>query len=601
MNEKTYIKKLLSHINGKKHKQIIEAELSDHIAEKEKWYEEIGYDPETAAIRAEEDMGDPDTAGEELSSLHSGTDKRSILVSALMLILPMLGYFLAFLQGSFEPPLRFELCYLLECPLVFFMLAAMIYAFRKQRIIPLLISSAVSAYTLHSENCCALLLTSGRDIGRYIFLGFSDDYGGYYLYTLLADNGVPLSLLNTVRIVLPVIVLLCAVVPAAIIIKNKRFINRKYDYYIGRGVKIFLSVFAAVFLISSTAQGVQLSAFGKRYVQSVEENLPLQNRSMIEAVYDFKKNGNSDFSDIIREFDIKDNPYCITESETENIYSESFLCTRTPQIINLFTGSDFTPFDEEAAESLIDFVRSGGKYIEDAPMYCELSYDGEDRIVLSCYTDSYGMQKLMFDYIDGRFCLTDSLICTDADAELSDEQFRQFFDAFMAERDELANHKSFITDPNYELHAFTETFSVTYNDMEDVYTVYFAFRPFSITEVDGEVYIEGERTFFGSKDSYIAKVRFSDGRAKIMKTVKGGDIGPIYFKEFLNKKDSVDYDNWERSIHGNYSELDGRRLKPFVKADSEKKFAERCGKSSKIKGEIIYNFDGSYYLDEYGS
>ncbi len=67
----------------------------------------------------------------------------------------------------------------------------------------------------------------------------------------------------------------------------------------------------------------------------------------------------------------------------------------------------------------------------------------------------------------------------------------------------------------------------------------------------------------------------------------------------MNKKASVDYENRYRGFHTDYSELDGKRLKPFEKADSEKKFAERCGKSSKIKGEIIYNLDGSYYLDEY--
>ncbi|MCQ2484517.1 MAG: hypothetical protein MJ168_04185 [Clostridia bacterium] len=413
MDKKSYTQRVIAHIGDKRQKQNISFELADHITEKQKWYEELEYDPETAALRAEEDMGDADTAGEELAAIRSGKDKKSGLFSTLMLVLPLIGYFVAVLQGSFEPPYRFELCYLLDCPLVFFMLATMLYSFKKQRILPLLISSAVSAFTFYSENCCALFLTAGRNIGRYAFQGY-DDFNGYYIDTLLADNNVPLSLFNTLRIVLPVIVAVCAALFFAIIIKNKMLINRKYDYYIGRGLRILLFVFTAIMLVSSVIQCVRLSTFEKEYMQSVKENLPKQNRSAIEAIYEFKKSENNDFSDIIREFDLKNNPYCITDvMDKSGSDSDFVLYTRVAQYINLFRGKDFMPFEKNSAESLIEFIHNGGKYIEDAPMCCELHYDGEDRIILSCYTDYYGLNFLVFDYIDGRFQLTDTQMCTD--------------------------------------------------------------------------------------------------------------------------------------------------------------------------------------------
>ena len=68
MRKDGYIKKVLSHIEGKQHRKIVEAELCDHILSNEEHLAEIGYDKQTAELKAEEEMGDADVAGEQFNA-----------------------------------------------------------------------------------------------------------------------------------------------------------------------------------------------------------------------------------------------------------------------------------------------------------------------------------------------------------------------------------------------------------------------------------------------------------------------------------------------------------------------------------------------------
>lgn len=594
MNDKSYIEKVLSHIGNKERKQQIEYELTDHIAEKEKWYEELEYDHETSAARAEEDMGDPDTAGEELAAIHSGTDKKSRIISVLLLILPLLGFAVAFLfTASSEPPSEaFELFHMLCFPLLCFMLAEMIYAFRKQRIIPLVLSSAVSVLVLHSEKFFALVLTTGRDIGRYVLSDYNDymEPDSFYLYSLLANNGLTWSLLNTVRLILLFITAICAVVSLIIVIKNKNLKNRRYDYYIGRGIRAFLAVFAAVIFVSFTVQSYRLIKFEEEYTQSVAETISKQNIKAVAAVNNYMENGSCDFCDITCEFDLKDNPYCCTHAGDD----VPVIMTYAAGFRNLISEIPYAPFEKEAADSMIEFVRSGGKFIEDAPMCCELTFDGEYRIILSCYTDYYGMNRLAFDYVDGRFQLADTQLCTEPDIKLSDEQLKQFYDAYRATRTDISEHLSAIKDPRYEFHVFSKIFSVAYNDIDGVYTAYFDYRPLGFTEIDGKLYVEDE--YLHSAEEGSAKFRFSDGKAEILDYESG--ISTDYYG-LLNDISLKGYKEFVRG--GAYTELDGQRLKLSERTNSMEKFAKRYFISAPLTGLITYNADRTYTIDDFGT
>lgn len=598
MKNNAYIEKVLSHISGKKQKKQIEYELSDHMVEKEKWYTELEYDPDTAAVRAEEDMGDPDTTGEELATIHIGRDKKSGWIAALMLILPLLGFVMVFLfTESGEPPYSaFGLYHILFFPLLCFMLAEMIYSFRKQRILPLILSSVVSTLIMCSEKFAVLLMTTGRDIGKYVLSDYNDymETDTYIIDLLLTDNGVSRSIINCARIILPVVAVIYAVVSLVIIIKNKKLKNRRYDYYIGRGMRFFLSVFAAVILISFSVQSFRLLTFKETYTQSVADIISERNRKVIEAVHDYLENGSLDFSDLSNELDLTDNPYCCTHAGEDGPVFRTYAAG----FDNLLNGGiTFAPFEKESADSMIEFVRSGGRYIEDAPLCCELTFDGEDRIVLSCYTDYYGLNRLAFDYIDGRFELADTQLCTKPDIKLSDEQVKQFYDAYRASRTDIDEHLLSVKDPRYEFHIFSKIFGVAYNDNDDMYTIYFDYRPLGFTEIDGKLYIDEDEDYYSAAD-WSAYFRFTDGKAEIIDCEKDISTGDYGMYRDINLKGLKKLDDW-RNLTKPYPELDGQRLKLFERTNSVEKFAKRCFISAPLTGLITYTADGTYSLRDF--
>ena len=609
MENNTYIDKVLSHIAGKERKKQIEYELSDHMAEKEKWYTELEYDPETAAARAEADMGDPDTAGEELAAIHSGRDKKSRIIIALMLFLPLTAYLFVLLNSGGTPGYEgfesFDLYDLVRGYLACFMIAVMIYSFKKQRITPLIFSSAISAVILHYEKFCALFLTTGKDIGRYVFATYDfkewrGDYISAAISATLSCNSVSEPLFKTVRVILPLIIIVCALSSVVIIIKNRSMKNRKHDYYIARGLRVFLSVFAVIILVSSAVQSVSLCGFAKSFTDNVEKIIPAENRKLTEKIYEFKETGEIDLSDTVTELSLENNPYVCTEVITEGCAENDFLIqTRTPYYFNLLNECNFAPFEKEAADSMIEFVRGGGKYIEDAPMCCELTFDGRDRIVLSCYTDYYGMNRLAFDYIDGHFQLVDTQLCTKPDIELSDEQLKQFYDAYGANRTDISEHLSIIKDPRYKFHVFSRTVSVTYNDIDDEYTVYFEYSPNGLTETDGKLYVD--RDLIMPQYNTIS-FKFADEKVIILnKEELINETDYEKFEENVNKKvkQKKMISSWSL-IDAGYAELDGIKLKKSERTDSVETFAERCfGVYLPLTGYIQYNTDGTYSFYDY--
>lgn len=593
----TYIEKLLSHIGNKKHKQQIEYELTDHITEKENWYMELEYDPETASCRAEEDMGDPDIAGEELAAIHSGKDKKSGWIAALMLILPLLGFATVFLfTESGEPPYSaFGFYHILFFPLLCFMLATMIYSFRKQRIAALIISSVVSAGVLYSEKFCALLLTTGRDIGKFVLSDYSDymETDTFFIEKLLTDNGFSMFLLNCVRITLLFIAVIYAVVSLVIIIKNKKLINRRYDYYIGRGIRSFLSVFAAVILVSFSVQSYRLITFKENYTQNVAEIIPERNKKVIEAVYNYMESGSLDFSDISNELDLTNNPYCCTHGGEDGPVCGTYAA----EFYNMLNGITYAPFEKESADSMIDFVRSGGKYIEDAPMCCELTFDGEDRIILSCYTDYYGLTQLSFEYRDGRFQLAETKICTETDVKLSDEQLAQFYDAYIACKKDITEHLALIDDPRYEFHVFSKTFGITYNEFDDIYSIYFECCPIGLTEIDGKLYVDND-IVFSNRMTHSADFRIQNEKIVILNNTFDFDDGHGLYSDSYRKA-LKEESNWHSKLNAKYTELDGKQLKFYERTNSVERFAKRCFISAPLAGSIDFDSGRKYSLEEY--
>ncbi len=69
-NKENYLRDAVSQIENKADRLAVEHELSLHIDERTKYYQEIGYDDETAAQKAVEQMGEPELVAPAFSKLH---------------------------------------------------------------------------------------------------------------------------------------------------------------------------------------------------------------------------------------------------------------------------------------------------------------------------------------------------------------------------------------------------------------------------------------------------------------------------------------------------------------------------------------------------
>ncbi len=78
MRNSKYIDSVLSHIKNKGSHREIQEELYDHIDEKDRFFEKIGYDSVSAQEKTEEAMGDGDIVGEQLD-MQTGRRARNVV------------------------------------------------------------------------------------------------------------------------------------------------------------------------------------------------------------------------------------------------------------------------------------------------------------------------------------------------------------------------------------------------------------------------------------------------------------------------------------------------------------------------------------------
>lgn len=91
MNINDYIKDATSKIFDTKEKHKVEAELNDHMFKHKEFYEEIGYDAETAEEMAVEKMGDGIEIAEQLGTLHNDFYTPAPDIIAAVIWLAILG------------------------------------------------------------------------------------------------------------------------------------------------------------------------------------------------------------------------------------------------------------------------------------------------------------------------------------------------------------------------------------------------------------------------------------------------------------------------------------------------------------------------------
>lgn len=92
MTKELFIKSVTEQIRCVKAREGIERELSDHIADQTKAYEETGETHEEAVRRAVQEMGDPVAVGVELDRIHRPQIDYKMI--GMVFVFSMLGYFL---------------------------------------------------------------------------------------------------------------------------------------------------------------------------------------------------------------------------------------------------------------------------------------------------------------------------------------------------------------------------------------------------------------------------------------------------------------------------------------------------------------------------
>lgn len=88
MKKEEYIESVLKHIQNKAFINTIANELDEHIDNRQAYYQDCGYDNDTALQKAVEHMGSPDNIGEQMNRLYSNT---KALITGIISLLVYIG------------------------------------------------------------------------------------------------------------------------------------------------------------------------------------------------------------------------------------------------------------------------------------------------------------------------------------------------------------------------------------------------------------------------------------------------------------------------------------------------------------------------------
>lgn len=108
MNKDEYINQVLNHIKNQAFVNTIKQELEGHISDRIFYYEEIGYDTETAQQKAIAHMGSADKLGEEMNMLHDYKKHKIICIIGLIIfVLNLIStkYLYSFIFNEYISPL----------------------------------------------------------------------------------------------------------------------------------------------------------------------------------------------------------------------------------------------------------------------------------------------------------------------------------------------------------------------------------------------------------------------------------------------------------------------------------------------------------------
>lgn len=390
MKKYHYIHTVLSHITDKQKRQKIEYELYDHLDEKEKWFESIGYDAAVASEKANDTMGDGDIVGEQLDGIFV---KKHTTALSLILFVCMILFFGAYVVLGISECLNIS-GYIITAETIIIPLALLIYG----------ANILFGIYRSRILNiACAVVLMFASNLANGVGVCIEKlTRGGLVTFSYLFDGSIMTFGIAVSAAVLVIIAAAAALV--CIIIKTRLLQNSRLDLRIKRTAQfaIVITLMAAVIItvpavITAPEKAETLISetenINKLTIQHADEFLSCNN------IDELKKWAESTYGDEMAFFEEDYQPDEGISAHSKSCYTDIYLGSSDED--DLIVSSNFYYSDYIFLETLLEandpkiekFVRSEQCDIDDAPMLCELemikSRSGVLTLTLTYYNYNY--------------------------------------------------------------------------------------------------------------------------------------------------------------------------------------------------------------------
>lgn len=432
MADNNYIEKIVSHIKDKNKKEASAAELTDHYIERQKWYEDSGFDEDIAAEKAEEDIGDPDVIGEQLAA-DTGKHKQDWLFMPFAIAFMIYRFVLEKYTVEW-----FSLDYFLNFAMTITLLILFIRSLAKR--IPL--TAAASCIMM-------FLIKPTYFIGNLASLiGGTDVTSEFFMpVPLYADGRLPMYSLNPISSALALAysdkaekistvlsVIFCAIIvfgmvsAVVISIRVRKFKNTLADYKTAIAVKWIFTAVIIITVLTVGIQTVKILTFESSYQSSAASELAQINSQIFKEIELY----HSDKDNYEKNADYYNNTekYLSEGTYTHKNIVPAYFAQSFTRELNGFSGRKLRLCSREFGEKVVRFAKSG-KFLEDAPSPYWIVYDYQhDKLTAIYDCDYYGVMYFEFVYKDGRFERTENYkIRKEADIHFTPEQQKMYDEA----------------------------------------------------------------------------------------------------------------------------------------------------------------------------
>ena len=419
MKDYSYIYKVLSHISGKQKKEAVKNELFDHLDEKERFFDELGYDENASADKTDEAMGDADLVGEQLDSIGKRIFKSNLFsnyIAGLSLLLMIIAYFnlsttkLSLSATFYIHHYAFSPLYSLCMFSILFLLGIinLLTGIKKKNIF-----SLVSGFII-SE----IIIIIGPY--HYIDLLYCIINKKSYIDTFFMQSNVALMPDNVSSnyliaiIISSIFIALITIISFVIILKTKRLKNTKQDLKTKNAlckvlstliVICFVATIATVGLVIQSSKTIadrvscEYSEMEQDFIDNIESFMTLDENEIDIAINNLIKN-----TDIPPQHD-DFNHNCISWSNGFISISEEFSEYKDEALseygIYLYC-SVSNPFENSGYEDIYSDIKGDSRSIKTVPLPAEIEFKySKDNCTLVfdySFGDEYINKKIEYQY-----------------------------------------------------------------------------------------------------------------------------------------------------------------------------------------------------------